>query len=303
MRIRSIKYYFIEAFLGVVRNSLMSVTSVLTVFSCMTILIFSYCIAANVDYNLEQLANKTGISIFIEDDCSDAKVEELHKKIQSLSGVAEVRFITKDAALESMSGVVLDKNRADFIQGLEDNNPLPRSFEVSLSDAREQDTILNELESLIGDGVYKINDQRSITNMLLAFNNLVRYISMVIILMLSFLSVVIIMNTIKLTVNTRKADINIMKYVGATDWFIKWPFIIEGVIIGILGAVLPVVMLYFAYDGLIILIKENVGTIARLFVFRTGIELFSTLFPIAVAFGIVLGVLGSTISMRKFLKV
>ncbi len=303
MKFRSVKYYFEEAFKGVVRNNLMSVTSMLTVASCMLILIFSFCIAVNVDYILEQLETKAGISVYVDDGCSDAQVELIHDKIMTIENVKDVKYISKEEALQTLVDRMETEQQAAFVQGLENDNPLPRSFEISLYNAREQDETISKLETLKDDGIYKINDQRTTTNILIAINNVVRIVSVFIVFMLGLLSVVIIMNTIKLTVNNRKTDINIMKYVGATDWFIKWPFIIEGAIIGVIGAIVPAVIINVSYDGIMGIIGQNMGAISRLFEFKSSVEIFPLLFPIIIVLGTILGVLGSTLSMKKYLNV
>jgi cell division transport system permease protein len=296
------KYFIEEAATGVARNSLMSVSSALTVSCCMLILIFSYSLAANVDYFLEQIENKSGITAFVDDALSDAGAERLRLQIAAEPNVATVTLITKERALEIMA----DKETGaakDLIESLRDDNPLPRSFEITLLNGADHDTTLAALNALIGKGIYRVNADSATVGALVLFNNVVRVVSVFVVLLLGFLSVVIIMNTIKLTVNARKTDINIMKYVGATDWFIKWPFIIEGVIIGLFGALIPVVIFAFGYGPLVDGVKSALGSFATLLKFKDGMDIFVFAAPVILSAGVIVGVAGSSFSIRRYLRV
>ena len=301
MKFRSIKYFFEEAFTSVVRNRLMSVTSILTVASCIFILVFSYCLAANVDFVMEQFENSVGLSVIISDTATVEEIEALRVKIVEMDNVERVTYISAEEALNSFAERVGDTS--GIIAGLKDDNPMPRSFTITLKNSRAQDKVIDELEGMVGNGLDKVLHARKTTSALITINNVIRIISIVIVLILGLLSVIIIMNTIKLTVNNRRADISIMKYVGATDWFIRWPFVIEGVIIGVAGAVVPILALSLSYGHIIGIVEEKMSSISGLFDFKSGIEIFPGLTPTMVVLGVFIGALGSVLSMRKYLDV
>ncbi len=185
-----------------------------------------------------------------------------------------------------------------------ENNPLSNSFNISIDDIKNQDFVLQGLHLIQqSGGLENIKDAHSETEVLIKINTLITVIGIVVIAILVIISVVIIVNTIKISVFTRKTEINIMKYVGATDWFIRWPFIIEGVLIGLLGALIPMLIAWPAYAKSISMIYDFFPVIKNMVTFRDSSEIFSILLPFSMTFGILLGVIGSVTSIRKHLKV
>ena len=299
MKFRSIKYFFSEAFSGVIRNRLMSVASIGTVAACIFMIIISYCALTNVNYMLTQIEESIGISIFLEDDADADTVLALNDQLVTMEYVDSVRYISSEEALDEMKQ---SWDAEDILSGFDEtNNPLTGSFEVNLTDISHQSEVVEKIEQL--DGVRKIRSSETETEFLVKLSHFLRIFGGVLILALAAISVVIITNTIKLSVFTRRTEISIMKYVGATDWFIRWPFIIEGIIIGIVGASIPIIIAWPLYNKLISIIYEQIPMIHSIVSFRFGIDIFSILLPVALIFVSLLGVLGSNISLRKHLNV
>ena len=299
MKFRSIKYFFSEAFSGVIRNRLMSVASIGTVAACIFMIIISYCALTNVNYMLTQIEESIGISIFLEDDADADTVLALNDQLVTMEYVDSVRYISSEEALDEMKQ---SWDAEDILSGFDEtNNPLTGSFEVNLTDISHQSEVVEKIEQL--DGVRKIRSSETETEFLVKLSHFLRIFGGVLILALAAISVVIITNTIKLSVFTRRTEISIMKYVGATDWFIRWPFIIEGIIIGIVGASIPIIIAWPLYNKLISIIYEQIPMIHSIVSFRFGIDIFSILLPVALIFGALRGVLGSNISLRKHLNV
>lgn len=299
MKFRSIKYFFSEAFSGVIRNRLMSVASIGTVAACIFMIIISYCALTNVNYMLTQIEESIGISIFLEDDADADTVLALNDQLVTMEYVDSVRYISSEEALDEMKQ---SWDAEDILSGFDEtNNPLTGSFEVNLTDISHQSEVVEKIEQL--DGVRKIRSSETETEFLVKLSHFLRIFGGVLILALAAISVVIITNTIKLSVFTRRTEISIMKYVGATDWFIRWPFIIEGIIIGIVGASIPIIIAWPLYNKVISIIYEQIPMIHSIVSFRFGIDIFSILLPVALIFGALLGVLGSNISLRKHLNV
>jgi len=298
-KFRNIKYYLAETFRNLVRNKLMTVTSIITVASCLLIVVFSYAIYSNVNYILAYLETSIGITVIVGDDLDETQVSMLYEEIMQIENVATATFISPQEALENIAEVLGDTD--GILMSLDEPNPLRRSFTVELVDIREQRDTVSNIDRLFG--VLRVNEASSVTDGIITLNNFVGIFSFVVMMVLGVLSVVIITNTIKLTVNNRRNEIIIMKYVGATDWFIKWPFVIEGIVIGILGAMIPMGIVWISYDGLIDRIRDNDFQMILQMPFRTAGEIFPIFAPVVVILGVAIGILGSISAMRKYLSV
>ena len=299
MRPSSIKYYFKEGFSGLLKNRLMTIASMATVAACILIISFSYCVVSNLQYMLDQLEDSIGIAVFMDDNITSDRIEALKKEIESIDHVEEVKYISPDEALEELK----DEWGADgILDGLEgNNNPLSNSFELALDGIEYQPEVIQKLNSL--EGVRNIRHAQSETQTLIKINHIVQIIGIVTIAILAVISIVIIMNTIKISVYTRRNEINIMKFVGATDWFIRWPFIIEGVLIGFVGAIIPMLIAWPAYGKTITVIYDYFPIIKNIASFKYTADIFSILFPVSIFAGILLGTVGSITSIRKYLQV
>lgn len=299
MKFRSIKYFFSEAFSGVIRNRLMSIASIGTVAACIFMIVISYCALTNVDYMLTQIEESIGISVFLEEDVNSDKVLEINDQLVNMDHVESVSYISPEDALQEMKE---SWDAEEILAGFdESNNPLTSSFEVSLDDIQYQSDVVSKIEQI--EGVRKIRSSETETEFLVKISNFLRLFGSVLILALAAISVVIITNTVKLSVFTRRTEISIMKYVGATDWFIRWPFVIEGIITGLVGAAIPIIVAWPLYNKLIDVIYAQIPMIRSIVTFKFGIDIFSVLLPVSLAFGALLGVLGSNISLRKHLNV
>lgn len=297
MKIRTIKYFAGQGLRGIWRNRLMSLASMGTIASCLMIVGIFYCIAVNVDYMLETLEETGGITVFYTEDVSEKKTEALKQQINNIEHIKNIVYISPEDALNK------EKKEwgeyASLLEGLENDNPLPPSFEIALEDIRYQKNVVEQLTKIEGIEVRYLEEE---TKILIGFNNMIRIISLVLILVLGFIGIMLMDNTIRLTVYVRKSEINIMKYIGATDWFIRWPFIIEGIIIGLIGAVIPLGILWFSYNFITELIYEKNTLIQNILSFRSTEEIFQVLSPVSLAIGISIGIIGSSISIRRYLK-
>ena len=299
MKFRSIKYFFSEAFSGVIRNRLMSIASIGTVAACIFMIVISYCALTNVDYMLTQIEESIGIAVFLEEDVNSDKVLEINDQLVNMEHVESGSYISPEDALQEMKE---SWDAEEILAGFdESNNPLTSSFEVSLDDIQYQSDVVSKIEQV--EGVRKIRSSETETEFLVKISNFLRLFGSVLILALAAISVVIITNTVKLSVFTRRTEISIMKYVGATDWFIRWPFVIEGIITGLVGAAIPIIVAWPLYNKLIDVIYAQIPMIRSIVTFKFGIDIFSVLLPVSLAFGALLGVLGSNISLRKHLNV
>ena len=301
MIFRSINYFFSEAIRNLIRNHLMTIASIITVSSCIFMVIISYCLAANVDAMLKQFEDRIGITAIIKDDVDSDTVNALFNKINAMEHIKTVKYITAEEALQKLIEDMGDNE--DLFAGLENDNPLPREFSLEIDNLAYHNEVIAQLEALIPEGIDKVTHGKSAADAIMTISNILRILCIFIIAALAVISIVIITNTIKIAVNSRKTEINIMKYVGATDWFIRWPFLLEGMIIGVLGALFPIIVSWTGYARVIGIISERVTILNNLIDFLPAITVFTSVMPLSLLMGVLIGVSGSVMSIRRHLKV
>ena len=291
-------YLLGEGFRNVFHNKKSSGASLAIM--CATMLIFGlfFMIIENLNNAVETLETQQGIQVFIQKTATDAQMEQIGEQIQAIDGVNKVTFVSKEDALNQTKEKLKDKQA--FIAGWDESNPFKASYLVTLTDLKLSSQVQDEIKKI--DNIDSIQSRDETINGLVAIANGVRIVSAVILTLLVLISIFIIGNTIKLTVHARRKEISIMKYVGATDSFIRWPFVIEGIIIGIVAALLSILVLGIAYSLI-------TNAAANSIISTMGIKLLSftdmtTLLVIVyMVLGIGIGALGSSISMRKYLQV
>ena len=293
-----IGYLLGEGFRNVFHNKKSSGASLAIM--CATMLIFGifFMIIENINSAVKTIELQQGMQVFIQKDATDEQISQIGEQIKAINGVNTIKFISKEDALNYNREKL--GNPALFV-GYDEENPFKASYLVTLTDLK--------LSSEVQENIYKLDNIASITSQDNTINNLVKIangikiVSIVVLSLLVIISIFIIANTIKLTVHARRKEISIMKYVGATDSFIRWPFIIEGIIIGIIAAIISLAVLGLAYN-LIISKLGNSAVLAKIGMSLLSIADISTLLVIVyLVLGIGIGALGSTISMRKYLKV
>ena len=291
-------YLLGEGFRNVFHNKKSSGASLAIM--CATMLIFGlfFMIIENLNNAVETLETQQGIQVFIQKTATDAQMEQIGEQIQAIDGVNKVTFVSKEDALNQTKEKLKDKQA--LIAGWDESNPFKASYLVTLTDLILSSQVQDEIKKI--DNIDSIQSRDETINGLVAIANGVRIVSAVILTLLVLISIFIIGNTIKLTVHARRKEISIMKYVGATDSFIRWPFVIEGIIIGIVAALLSILVLGIAYSLI-------TNAAANSIISTMGIKLLSftdmtTLLVIVyMVLGIGIGALGSSISMRKYLQV
>lgn len=299
MKPRTIKYYFREAFRSIIVNRLMSIASIFTVASCILIVSIFFIIGSHVSFFVRNLGDSLGIVAFVENDVTPWELHVLEGRIRELPHISNVRYVSSEEALYAWR----DRLGGDpaFLRGLDDINPLRRSFEIEITDVEYQEQVTNQLSQLSNYGIGSILSDVELGRILSTLSDVVQVITIVLIIVLGIVAVVIISNTINITVNARRTEINIMKYVGATDWFIRWPFIIEGILIGLIGSAIPAFIVWAGHDGVIGAISgiQDIAFIE----FMPRYSIFAQLLPFALGLGIIIGIVGSGLSVRKHLKV
>ena len=213
-------------------------------------------------------------------------------------------YVSAEEAWEQYKKEYL-KGAEELAEGFEQDNPLANSshYEIYLKSVEDQQSLVDYLNTLMDQGVRQINQSEAVANTLGGFNSLLYYVSVAIIGVLLLVSIFLINNTVTIGIAVRKEEIAIMKLIGATDFFVRAPFIVEGLIIGLIGAAIPLFVFYFLYKQTILVVEEKFGILSSLLQFLPVKELYHTLLPVALLLGIGIGFIGSFITIRKHLKV
>ncbi len=303
MKISSFRYFIKEAIVNIIKNGLMTFASIVTVASCVFILLTSYNIAANIENTLSSIDDQIGLTAFINDDVTAEEATELYNDLVNTDHVKSVLFVSSEEAYENFKASLDGDDQ--ILAGLPKETLLPRSFEIYLDDNKNVDLVLSKIEKDVGEGksYSSVRHAKEAIDAIESATDTLRWVSAVLIIGLGFIGTIIIMNTIKITVNTRKNEITLMKYIGATDWFIRWPFIFEGIIIGLIGAIIPIIISYFSYEHVVSKLNETLGFVSSMISYVGINELFSMSIPLALLLGVSIGVIGSITSIRKYLNV
>lgn len=294
MKLRTTKYIVKEGLINTYRNALMSLASVGVVTASMIILGVFLAIAINLSYNTQKLKEQPQMQVFCEPELDDEQIAIIEKSIKSDSRVKKSTYVSKQEALIKAKEML--GNDQDVVEGLGDDF-MPVSFIVELKNLKEAQDVVSAFKSIQGVGNVRYSQER--VDIILKIATWVQIGNMALIIVLLAIAMFIISNTIKLTVFARRKEINIMKYIGATDWFIRWPFVVEGVIIGLVGAAIGFVSISIVYAIILSMVTEEVNIFSLI---SLGELQFNVIYTFALV-GIVIGTLGSTISIRKYLQV
>ncbi|MBF4695361.1 permease-like cell division protein FtsX [Fusibacter ferrireducens] len=287
-----------EALKSLWRNRLMSIASISSVSATLIILGIIFSLIVNVNASTQAAKDQIdSIKVYLEDGLSSEEGQVLQSEIEALVGVESVVYENKDEALTKWK--VSWEENAYMLEGLE-KNPLPNAFIIYLSDIYYSESVLASLGNL--DGIEQVKSHQDIVTTLLTFSELIRKAGLIIIFILIAISTFIIHNTIKLAVNARNREINIMKYVGATNWFIRWPFLVEGTILGLLGAGISAVVIKMGYSYVYNLLCSDFFVFIAAYVIKPEVLMKDLVF-LFVVIGAGIGALGSIWSMRKYLNV
>ena len=294
-----IGYLLGEGFRNVFHNKKSSGASLAIM--CATMLIFGlfFMIIENLNNAVETLETQQGMQVFIKKSASESKITQIGEQIQEIDGVNTVTYVSKEDALNQTKEKL--KNKQALLAGWDEDNPFRASYMVTLTDLKLSSQVQEEILKI--DNVAEISSRDETINGLVTIANGVRIVSAVILTLLILISVFIIANTIKLTVHARRKEISIMKYVGATDSFIRWPFIIEGIIIGIVAALISIVVLGIAYNLISNAMAESTLLSKMGMSLLSFTDMTTLLVIVYLTLGIGIGAIGSSLSMRKYLQV
>ena len=245
MKISTFKYSLFDAFKSLKRNRSLTTASIATVMATLLIMGVFLLITENLKLAINGISSQLEVKISLNDDASLSQKNDIKSKINEVSGITSIGMETKSDALNNLKKQVGDKNKG-LLAGMDKDNPLPNSFVVKVEKPEVISKVVANVKGM--PGIYEIQDGREIVNKVIYVVNTIKWVGIALFIILILVSLFLIGNTIRLTVYSRRREINIMKFIGATDWFIRIPFILEGMIIGVIGAVISNIILFIVYQ-------------------------------------------------------
>ena len=317
MRISTFGYVGKQGVKNIWRNKMFSLASIATMSACIFLFGLFFSILVNFQYIIKSAEEGVAITVFFNDDATEEQKKEIGEQLESRDDVSEVKYVSSDDAWAEFQKEYFGDN-PELAEGFKDDNPLANSdnYEVymktvkgdnkdliakSKSLSATQQDLVKFAQSL--DGVRQVNKSDVVANTLSSVNMRVAYVSIAIIAILLGVSIFLISNTVTTGITVRKEEIAIMKYIGAKDFVVRSPFVIEGLIIGLFGAVIPLALLYFLYDKAVVYIMEKFSILKNIITFLPVGNVYIYLLPIGLAMGIGIGFLGSYFTVRKHLRV
>ena len=302
MRISSIGYSLRQGFKNIRRNLLFSLASIGTIVACLFLFGLLYAVIVNFRTAIKNIEGNISISVFFDTGISENQIDLIREQIRTRDEVATLDYVSAEDAWKQFSEANYDDPEAAR-ETFGADNPLANSssFTITLKDVTYQADFVQFVSSI--KGVRKVKSSEYTANNVAAINTFVGYASGFIIVILFLVSIFLISNTITIGITVRKEEIKIMKLIGATNAFVHAPFIVEGVTIGLIGSVIPVVILYYMYEAVIDYVVGRFAVLQSIFEFVPAMDLFKVLAPMSLLIGIGIGFIGSWLTTKKHLKV
>lgn len=302
MRFSTIGYCLKQGFKNIWRNKLFSLASMATMAACIFMFGIFFCIVENFQHFVREAEEGVAVTVLFDAGTSEEEILEVGEQLTRRSEVREVVYVSAEEAWKSYQSIYF-KDSPELADAFVDDNPLANSanLEIYMRDIAEQDNLVDYISSI--DHVRKINRSDTVADILTGFNRLVSYVSVAIIGLLLAVAVFLISNTVAIGISVRKEEIAIMRLIGAKNSFIKAPFLIEGVMIGLVGALMPLGVLYYLYNKMVLYVAVKFDMLTSVMKFLQVNDLFHTLFPIGMALGVGIGFFGSFFTIQRHLKV
>ena len=302
MRINTFFYSVKQGFKNIARNKMFSLASMATMAACIFMFGIFYIIITNFNAEVQKIEEGVSVTVFFDKGLPESDILSIGEEIGKRVEVSRIEYVSAEDAWNDYKEIYFE-GKEELAAGFAGDNPLANSanYQIYLNDVSMQSSLVTYLESL--PGVREVKQSELVANTLSDFNKLVGYISGGIILILLCVAVFLISNTVTVGISVRKEEIAIMKLIGAADYLVRAPFVVEGVLIGLMGAAIPLVLLYFLYQRIIVYIADKFNFIGSMLEFIPAHTVFRTLIPVGIFLGVGIGFLGSRLTIRKLLKV
>ena len=282
-----------------------SAASIATMTACIFLFGLFFSLLINFRYIVKNAEEGVAVTVLFDDGVDQATINSIGEQIKAYKGVTKVEYVSAEEAWDEWSKQYFGDTEleSEMAEGFKNDNPLANSssYSVYVDKIEHQDALVKYIEGL--DGVREVNQLKGATQTLSSFNTLLTYISVAIILILLCVAVFLISNTVAIGISIRKEEIGIMKLIGATNFFVRAPFLIEGMIIGLIGAIIPLVLLFVMYKKVIEYVLTKFSMLSSVVQFMSVTQVFEVLTPVALILGMGIGLFGSVITIRKHLRV
>ena len=300
MRISTFFYTLKQGVVNIFRNKWYSLASLATIGACLLMFGVFYSLVMNFQYMVKGAQDGVAVTVFFQEETSEERIKEIGTLIEKRAEVSKIVYVSEDEAWKSFKKEYLGEYADGFPEG---DNPLEglSNYEVYLNDVSMQKNLVTYIKSI--EDVREVRQSEVTASTLSGVNSLVSLVSVGIILILLAVSVFLISNTVTIGISVRKEEIFIMKYIGATDFFVRSPFVIEGMLIGLIGSLLPLGLMYLIYNRVIEFLSDKFNILSNLLQFLSVEEIFTTLVPVSIIIGVGIGFFGSFTTVRKHIKV
>ncbi|MCI8992139.1 MAG: ABC transporter permease [Eubacterium sp.] len=302
MQLSTLLYTMHQGLKNIWRNKMFSLASVATMAACIFLIGICYSLIVNLQHIIKEAEEGVAVTVFFEEGTTQTQIDNIGSEIAKRAEVASYEFVSADQAWEDFKKIYFEGNE-ELAAGYEENNPLAKdaNYQIYLNDVSMQQALVDYLMTL--DGVREINKSELAANTLTDFNSLIGYISVGIIIILLAVSIFLISNTVTVGISVRREEIAIMKLIGATDYFVRLPFLIEGILIGFVGSVIPLIVLFFLYKRVVTYIAAKFYFLNDIMNFLPVHQVFRVLVPVGIVLGVGIGFIGSRLTIHKHLKV
>ncbi len=292
-------YTFRQGIKNILRNKVFSLATVATISACVFLFGLFYAVVVNFQNIVRTAQSGVAVTVFFDEGIDDMRIQEIGQEIGKRAEVSRIVFVSAQEAWDSFK----DDYLGEYVDTFGDDNPLSdcANYEIYLNDVSMQDSLVGYLQTV--PGIREVHKSANVANALSNVNSLVAYVSLGIIGILLAVSIFLISNTVAIGITVRREEIAIMKLIGATDYVVRAPFVYEGIILGIIGAGIPLALLYYLYDNLLNYVLAKYSVLSSILVFVSADEIFYTLAPVSVIMGVGIGFLGSLFTVRRHLRV
>jgi len=302
MRLSTLLYNIKQGFANIWRNKMFSLASIATMAACIFLFGVFYSIGVNFQSMVQDAEEGVAVTVFFEEGITEEQITTIGEQIATRPEVASYNYVSAEEAWETFKEEYFD-GKEELAEGFADDNPLANSanYEIYLNDVSQQAQLVEFLEGL--EGVREVHQSEVAAETLTDFNRLISLISIGVVAILIAVSVFLISNTVTVGISVRKEEIAIMKLIGAKDTFVRAPFIVEGVAIGLIGSVIPLFLLYFLYYSIISYVSEKFSALSSMMTFVDISQVFRVFIPVALILGVGIGFIGSRLTLKRHLKV
>ncbi len=302
MKYNVVGYFIGEGIRNIFKNKKSAISAITVMFLCMIIFGVFFILGQNINHIMSTVEEAQGVQVYFKLGTKDERLQEIGEQIKQIEGINKVEFVSKEQGFNEMKESW--KDNASALEGISSDR-LPDSYRVTLSKLELNEQIQQQIKTIVGDDLHSdgIRSSNEVISTIMKIGNGIRIFTFALLLILVLFAVVIISNTIKLTVHARRKEISIMKYVGATNNFIRGPFMVEGILIGVMAALIAILVVGLMYNSIISNIGQSEIVKELEITFVTFSDMFRLLIMVNLILGIGIGVIGSSISMRKYLEV